>query len=54
MNTSETIEELAKALVKAQSQMGGAVKDSNNPFFKSKYADLGSVVKAIKESFCDN
>jgi len=54
MKTSETIEELAKALVKAQSQMGGAVKDSNNPFFKSKYADLGSVVKAIKESFCDN
>tara|TARA_R110002020_G_scaffold297940_6_gene513657 strand:+ start:529 stop:1251 length:723 start_codon:yes stop_codon:yes gene_type:complete len=54
MQTSETIEEMAKALVKAQSQMGGAVKDSNNPFFKSKYADLGSVVKAIKEAFCDN
>jgi hypothetical protein len=54
MKTSETIDELAKALVKAQSQMGGAVADSNNPFFKSKYADLGSVVKAIKEPFCDN
>ena len=54
MKTSETIEELAKGLVKAQSQMGGAVKDSNNPFFKSKYTDLGSVVKAIKEAFCDN
>lgn len=54
MKTSETIDELAKALVKAQSQMGGAVADSNNPFFKSKYADLGSVVKAIKEPFCEN
>tara|TARA_R100001594_G_scaffold24026_2_gene47103 strand:+ start:13509 stop:14228 length:720 start_codon:yes stop_codon:yes gene_type:complete len=54
MKTSETIEELAKALVKAQSQMGGAVADSDNPFFKSKYADLGSVVKAIKEPFCEN
>ena len=31
--------------------MGGAIKDSNNPFFKSSYADLTSVIKAIKEPF---
>ena len=54
METSESIDELAQALVKAQGQMAGAVKDSSNPYFKSKYADLGSVVKAIKEPFCDN
>jgi len=51
MKQSESIDALAKALCDAQAEMGGAVKDSANPFFKSKYADLGSVVKAIKEPF---
>jgi len=51
MNQSEKINELLSSLVKAQALMGGAVKDSKNPFFKSSYADLGSVIKAIKEPF---
>lgn len=38
---------LAQALVKAQSEMGNAVKDSKNPFFKSKYADLNSIREAV-------
>lgn len=54
MEMSEQIDALAKALSVAQGEMGGAVKDSNNPFFNSDYADLGSVVKAIKESFAKN
>jgi hypothetical protein len=54
MKASESINELAAALCKAQSQMGGAVKDSSNPFFKSSYADLTSVIKAIKQPFDDN
>jgi len=54
MKASESINELATALCKAQSQMGGAVKDSSNPFFKSSYADLTSVIKAIKQPFADN
>ena len=54
MNHSESIAELSKALVKAQAEMSGAIKDSNNPFFKSKYADLGAVIKAIKEPFSNN
>lgn len=54
MNKSESIAELAKALCKAQSEMGGAVKDAKNPFFKSSYADLTSVIKAIKEPFNNN
>ena len=49
MKQSESIAALAKALVAAQTEMGGAVKDAANPFFKSKYADLGSVIRAIKE-----
>jgi hypothetical protein len=39
---------LFAALVKAQSEISAAVKDSKNPHFKSKYADLASVVSAIK------
>lgn len=54
MNQSELINELATALCAAQAEMGGAVKDSANPFFKSKYADLTSVVKAIKEPFANH
>ena len=49
MRSSEQLEKLAEALCAAQGDMGGAVKGSNNPFFKSSYADLTSVIKAIKE-----
>ena len=54
MNKSESIKELATALNKAQDAMGGAVKDAKNPFFKSSYANLSSVVEAIKQPFADN
>ena len=54
MKSSELINELANALCNAQGQMGGAVKDSSNPFFKSSYADLTSVIKAIKQPFSNN
>jgi len=54
MNKSESISNLAKALCKAQNEMGGAVKDAKNPFFKSSYADLTSIIKAIKEPFASN
>jgi len=43
MTRSESINELASALAKAQAVMTGAKKDSDNPFFKSHYADLASV-----------
>ena len=54
MDKSPEIHELATALSKAQGEMGGASKDAANPFYKSKYADLGSVVHAIKQPFADN
>ncbi len=54
MQTSENINELATALSKAQGQMGGASKTADNPFFKSKYADLGSVIAAVKEPMAEN
>lgn len=37
---------IAGALAKAQAEMGKAIKDSTNPAFKSKYADLASVMDA--------
>lgn len=46
---SESINELAGALSKAQSFIKGAVKDTSNPFFKSRYADLASVWEACRE-----
>ena len=54
MEKSESIKEIAAALNKAQAEMSGAKKGANNPFFKSKYADLNSVVDAVRQPFCDN
>lgn len=45
---------VSAAFVKAQSGFGAAVKKSNNPHFKSKYADLASCVDAVMQSFNDN
>ena len=46
---SDNITNLAAALLKAQKEMGTALKDSKNPYFKSSYADLKAVIDAIKE-----
>ena len=54
MEMSENINELAEALAAAQGEMGAAVKDAANPFFKSKYADLGEVVRAVKQPFANH
>jgi hypothetical protein len=54
LNKSESIKELAAALSKAQGEIKGALKDQANPYFKSRYADLGSVVEAIKAPLSKN
>ena len=54
MTRSESIAALAAALSKAQSAMTGAKKDSINPHFKSKYADLASVWDACREPLTKN
>lgn len=45
---------LAKALSAAQGEMEGAKRDAENPFYKSKYADLASVWDAIRGPLTDN
>jgi hypothetical protein len=54
MNRSETIGALAGALAKAQGQIRGAIKDSTNPHFKSRYADLASIWQACREPLASN
>jgi hypothetical protein len=51
---SPQIDKLAPALLKAQTEMSNAVKDSKNPFFKSKYADLNSIREASHPSLNSN
>lgn len=40
------MKQISKALLEAQKEMGTALKDSKNPFFKSNYADLNSIREA--------
>lgn len=49
MNRSDTINALAAAMAKAQMELEGAPKDSINPHFKSKYADLSAVFAACQK-----
>lgn len=53
MNSPE-VKEIISALHKAQGEMRGAVKDKDNPFHKSKYADLSSVWEACREPLQNN
>ena len=48
------MQELAKALVKAQSSMNHAAKDAKNPHFKSSYSSLVSVIDAIRPHLAGN
>ena len=51
---SPEINEVAAALSKAQAKIQGAMKDADNPYFKSKYADLGNVWEACRKALTDN
>ena len=51
---SNFIGALAAALCKVQGALVGAIKDSNNPFFKSKYADLASVWESCRAQLAAN
>lgn len=45
---------IATAFIKAQSEMSAPKKDNANPFFKSKYADLNSVLEAVMKPLHNN
>ena len=54
INASPEIGELAGAMAKAQADVQKAHTDNDNPFFKSKYADLASVWDACREALSAN
>ena len=54
MKTSQSIQKISVALLTAQKEIGSAKKGSENPFFHSKYDDLGSVMETCKEKLNNN
>lgn len=54
MMQSESIANLAKSLSVVQGKLTYAKKDSANPFFKSRYADLESVWDCCRDLLADN
>lgn len=53
MEKSESIKNIALALVKFHSTVGTINKGSNNPFFKSKYAALPDILSDIHQPLLD-
>jgi len=51
---SPSLNELYAALSKAQGDMEAAKMDKKNPFFKSKYADLASVINSSRPHLSSN
>jgi len=49
MNRSESLAKIAPALVAALGKIEGAAKKKTNPGFKSKYADLETVIDASRD-----
>jgi hypothetical protein len=47
MKTSESIKEISKAMIEFHSKVTKIAKTDNNPFFKSKYASLASILDVI-------
>lgn len=54
MNRSESVQELAAALAKAQAAMKPAEKDGENPHFKSRFASLASIWDACRGPLTSN
>ena len=54
MTTSETIGAIAPALIKAQSQMQGIIKEGKNPAFRSKYVTLDSILDTLRPILTSN
>ena len=51
---SEKLKELFTALAKAQGEMKSAQLSSENPYFKSKYADLNELIKTSRPALSKN
>ena len=54
MKKSESIKNICKALITFKVKVGAITKDSKNPFFKSSYASLGTIIEAIEEPLAES
>lgn len=54
IDTSTELNELATALAAAQATIQAAIKDAENPHFRSKYADLPAVWEACRKPLTDH
>lgn len=54
MKRSESINEIATALAKAQGMMKPVSKDNENPFFKSKYFDIAVAFESVRIPLSSN
>jgi hypothetical protein len=54
MKTSDSIKQIAPALLTAQRNITFAAKNAKNPHYKSHYADLPAVIDAVKDSLNDS
>lgn len=54
MASKHTKEEAFVDLVKAQSEIGVVFKSEDNPYFKSKYADINGMLAVVKKPLNDN
>lgn len=48
MKSSESILAITKALIAAQSEFKPVTMNAENPYYKSRYADLGAVIESAK------
>ena len=51
MLMSDNVAELAAALALAQGEVENAHKNSANPHFRSKYADLAEIINTVRPVF---
>ena len=51
MQTSDQIDALAAALASAQGEIENASKNSANPHFRSRYADLAEIINTVRPVF---
>jgi hypothetical protein len=54
MITSDTITSIAEALILFHKEVGKIKKNANNPFFKSKYAELSDIQEEIADPLINN
>jgi len=54
MRTSTDVTEIYNAIIKTQSEISNAKRNSNNPHFGSAYADLSSIIDVSKKPMSDN